>query len=97
MKEETRPDKDKVEPVIILLFIGMIFFTGMLFCAEKWFPADGQMFQVVAGLLTGFSGAFFMRVKPKQETPAQTITQGDDSTVNVKAATPAPAPSSPTI
>lgn len=51
----------------MLLFVGMIFFTGMLFAAEKWFPADGQMFQVVAGLLTGFSGAFFMRVKPKQE------------------------------
>lgn len=55
----------KLEPVIALLFVGMIFFTAMLFAAEKWFPNDGQMFQVVAGLLTGFSGAFFMRVKPK--------------------------------
>lgn len=79
-----KPDKDKVEPVIVLLFCGMVFFTGMLFAAEKWFQNDGQMFQVVAGLLTGFSGAFFMRVKPKNEPPTQSITQGDESTVTVE-------------
>ena len=60
------PDKDKVEPVVLLLFIGMVFFTLMLFISERFFMQDGQMFQVIAGLLTGFSGAFFMRVKPKQ-------------------------------
>lgn len=58
-------NETKLEPVILLLFIGMVFFTAMLFTAEHYFPMDGQMFQVIAGLLTGFSGAFFMRVKPK--------------------------------
>jgi hypothetical protein len=58
---------NKVEPVVVLLFLGMVFFTFMLFASEKWFPSDGQMFQVVAGLLSGFSGAFFMRIKPRSE------------------------------
>jgi hypothetical protein len=58
----------KVEPVVLLLFVGMVVFTVALFACETYFPNDGQMFQVVAGLLTGFSGAFFMRVKPSTQT-----------------------------
>jgi hypothetical protein len=57
---------EKVEPVVLLLFLGMVIFAGLLFVSEKFFPSDGQFFQVIAGLLTGFSGAFFMRVKPRE-------------------------------
>lgn len=59
----------KLEPIVLLLFVGMIFFTGMLFACEHFFQNDGQMFQVVASLLTGFSGAFFMRIKPQSAKP----------------------------
>ena len=61
---------EKLEPVVLLLFVGMCVFTGALFASEKFFPNDGQMFQVVAGLLTACSGAFFMRVKPKDNIPS---------------------------
>lgn len=57
--------RDKLEPVVILLFTGMIFFSGVLIFCEYQFPMDGQVFQVFSGLLTGFAGAFFMRTKPK--------------------------------
>lgn len=67
-------NENKLEPVVRLLFIGMVIFAALLFVSEKFFPMDGQMFQVIAGLLTGFSGAFFMRVKPKNESP--TIPEG---------------------
>jgi cytochrome c biogenesis protein CcdA len=56
---------NRIEPVVLLLFVGMLVFTGILLFVEKFYPNDGQMFQVIAGLLTAFSGAFFMRVKPK--------------------------------
>ena len=58
--------KEGLEPVVLLLFVGILVFTGALFLSERFFGSDGQMFQVVAGLLTGFSGAFFMRVKPRE-------------------------------
>ena len=61
----------RVEPVVLLLFVGMLFFTGvLLFTAWIW-PSDGQVFQVIAGILTAFSGAFFMRIKPRSLDPQQ--------------------------
>ena len=59
------------EPVVLLLFIGMVFFCGVLIFCEHFFPMDGQIFQVIAGLLSGFSGAFFMRVKPQKANSDQ--------------------------
>lgn len=51
-----------VEPILYLLFLGIVIFAVMLFAADFVFKDDGQVFQVIAGLLTAFSGAFFMRV-----------------------------------
>lgn len=59
----------RIEPILILLFVAMVFFTGCVFAAEHFYPNDGQMFQVVSNLLSGISGAFLMRVKPPEKTP----------------------------
>lgn len=59
----------RIDPVLLLLMFGLIFFTGILIFVEHFFPSDGQVFQVVSGVLTAFSGAFFMRVKP--QTPQE--------------------------
>lgn len=65
MSEETKQTISKnIEPIVFLLFGGIIFFTLLLVAISKWSPNDGQTFQVVSGLLTGFAGAFMMRVKP---------------------------------
>ena len=41
-------------------------------------PNDGQTFQVISGLLTGFAGAFFMRIKaPDKSTDKSTTTSED--------------------
>ncbi len=57
--------KEPVEPVLMLLAGLMIFFTGMLIFVEHFFASDGQVFQVISSLLTGISGAFLMRIKPR--------------------------------
>ena len=57
-----------VDGVTLLLFGGMIFFTLVLLLVEKFYPNDGQVFQVFAGLLSGFAGAFFLRVKPPESS-----------------------------
>lgn len=77
---------NKLEPIVLLLFAAMIFFTGALFAAEKWYPNDGQIFQVVSGLLTGISGAFLMRVKPQsaKADPAIDDPQSSSTTTVVK-------------
>lgn len=62
-------NRDKVDPVLYLLFAGMLVFAGILIACEHFFMADGQMFQVMAGLLTGFSGAFFGRINPTKRIP----------------------------
>lgn len=54
----------KVESIIILLFGAVVFFSLMLVAISKWSPNDGQTFQVISSLVTGFAGALMMRVKP---------------------------------
>ena len=61
-----------MDPVLLLLFAGMVLFTAMLIIVDKAFPNDGQTFQVISGLLTGFSGAFFGRLVPQKEHPGET-------------------------
>ena len=58
-------DQETVDPVLKMLCGMVVFFTMVLFVAEKYFGNDAQIFQVVAGLLTGFGGALLMRVKPR--------------------------------
>ena len=66
MSSENQLNKEAaLEPIVKLLFFGMVFWTVMLFVCVQFYSQDGQTFQVISGLLTGFSGAFFMRIKPR--------------------------------
>ena len=62
-----------VEAVDKLLCGGIAFFTILLVAISKWSPNDGQTFQVVSGLLTGFSGAFFARMKPVGQSTSHSV------------------------
>jgi len=57
---------NKVDPILWMLFAGMVMFSAVLVFIEYAFKEDGQLFQVFSNLLAAFSGAFFMRVKPKE-------------------------------
>jgi uncharacterized membrane protein len=48
-----------IDPILILLVICIIFFTIVLLFAN-----NSQMFTMVGGILTGFVGAFLMRINP---------------------------------
>ena len=72
---------EKVDPVLYLLFIGMVFFTAVLIGVEYFFKDDGQVFQVVAGILTGFAGSFFTKLK----TSPSHSTGGDDNRITLTA------------
>lgn len=59
--------QNKIDRTLFLLFFGMVFFVFVLIFVEYFFKDDGQMFQVISGLVTGFAGAFFGRMKPQGE------------------------------
>lgn len=65
-----------LEPIDVLLFIGMMVFSVIIFVCNVMFPMDGQIFQVYSGVLGGFTGAFFARLKdskaitPKPSEPS---------------------------
>jgi hypothetical protein len=69
---------EKLDPVLRLLVLCMIFFTAILFAAEVWFNNDSQLFQVVAGILTGITGAFLGRIKPTQGATGKDGADGAD-------------------
>lgn len=63
------------ENLVLKLLVGsIIFFVIALFYSEHKFPNDGQIFQVIANLVSGFAGAFLMFIKNKlgvTDHPAQ--------------------------
>lgn len=73
----------KVEPVVLLLSLLLLVFSGILIFCEFRFPMDGQVFQVFSGLLTSIAGAFLMRIKPRgtdagaDTPPSKTTTKID--------------------
>lgn len=73
---------ERFDRVLFLLFFGIMFFTAVLFCSEVWFKDDSQLFQVAAGVLTGFTGAFFGRLKPQKDQQSNTG-GGDDNSTNI--------------
>jgi hypothetical protein len=58
----------KVDRILYLLFSGIVIFSIILILCEHYFMSDGQMFQVIASVLTGFTGAFFGRINPSQKS-----------------------------
>lgn len=67
-----------------LLFFGIIFFVFILIYLARFEANDGQTFQVISGLITGFAGAFFGRMKPKADTKTP------DTTTTTAIVTPTP-------
>lgn len=55
-----------LEANIILLFVGLMFFAGVLLITEFFFKDDAQIFQVIAGILTGFASALFALLTKKE-------------------------------
>jgi len=78
------------EDLILKLLIGSIlFFVCALFYSEHHFPNDGQLFQVIASLLSGFGGAFLMFIKNKLgvSDPPAPGTRSETTTVTAKVET----------
>ena len=61
----------QLEPVLFLLSGMVVLFTLLLFISEKMFPNDGQIFQILGNLVSGFAGALLMRVKPRTQDDEQ--------------------------
>jgi membrane associated rhomboid family serine protease len=58
---------EKVTPVDRMLFSGVVIFTALVIVVCFFFPNNGSLFQLVAGLVAGFAGALFMRLKPSEK------------------------------
>jgi len=54
----------QVDALILLLVCLILASVIALFIAEKFFIEDTQIFQVLSGLLTGFSSALLALLKP---------------------------------
>ena len=60
---------DRLDSVVLLLTFLILIFVGVLLWTAVFLKSDGQTFQIVASLVTGFSGALLMRIKPKGAGP----------------------------
>jgi hypothetical protein len=56
---------EKLDPVLLLLLAGIIFFALTLFAVDIWFKQDQALFSVLSSLVSGFAGSFFTRLRPK--------------------------------
>ena len=69
----------KLSPEQVLLFVGMLIFTGIWIVVKNRTPGDTQFLE---GIVTGFSAAFFAVMRPHTPAPPGT-TQTTVSTVEV--------------
>lgn len=58
-------ENNRLDAVVILLTGLVMFFSGVLIWIAVYLKSDGQTFQIIASLVTGFSGALLMRIKPR--------------------------------
>lgn len=61
--EQKIEDGERMDRVLVLLFVGMVLAGGTLLAVDKWWSSDGQIFQCFSTLLAGFSGSFFTRLQ----------------------------------
>ncbi len=69
MTPEPEKTKQSVDSVDQLLLGGIVFFVLLMILVSVWEPNDGQTFQVLTGLVTGFTAAFLARLKPSEKPP----------------------------
>lgn len=85
-----------LDPVLKLLTGLIVFFTIALIGIAVVLKDDGQTFQVMGNVLSGFVGALLMRVKTDTSPDVKPGTQRETVTVEKQAtppvATPAPGP-----
>ena len=68
--------KKTLEPVVILLAGGVVFFTVIILICVKFFPNDGQTFQIFGGAFTGFIGALLGLMKGPKDNDSHVIPPG---------------------
>ena len=57
----------RVEPILLLLFVGIVLYSVGLVIVSWLLPNNGTLFTVLSGVATSFTGAFFLRVNPKSQ------------------------------
>lgn len=57
------------------LLVSIFLFLACMFLAEWLFPDEGQIFQVVVSLISGFSGVFLSGVRKDKGLPDNTTDQ----------------------
>lgn len=55
---------NRIDPIIRALFLAVFLYTLLLLAIAKLMPNDGQTFQVISTILSGFSGALLGRIHP---------------------------------
>ena len=59
----------QIDPVALLLFYAVLIFAAMLIFVDWMFHEDGQIFQAIAGVMTGLTGAFLKHITETKKVP----------------------------
>ena len=76
-----------LDPILKLLLAGIVFFTAVIIYTQKYFPNDGQTFQVFSNLLAGFAGAFLGFATKSLGIETQSLPGATSKTITVKTET----------
>lgn len=72
-----------VDPILVLLAWLILICLGAMIFVTWLFHDDGQIFQVVSGLLTGFAGGFLLRVKPSSQKADAQVEGGTETSSTI--------------
>lgn len=85
---------NRVDSVVFLLTGLVLSFVGVLIWVAVNLKSDGQTFQIISGLVTGFSGALLMRINPTKTPALDTSDASVKKTVDTHVETTSPKDSS---
>ena len=54
-----------IDPILKMLVGLVIFFSLLLIAVARFMSSDGQTFQILSSLVSGFAGALLLRIKPR--------------------------------
>jgi hypothetical protein len=54
----------KIDPILYLLTGLVLLYTGVIIFVAIWLKNDGQTFQIVSNLASGFAGSLLTRINP---------------------------------
>ncbi len=78
-----------IDPILKMLVALVVFFSLLLIGVARFMSSDGQTFQILSSLVSGFAGALLLRIKPRDASEKDPVPGTQRETIAIEKTTAA--------